>query len=129
MAFTLQKNMMSLSTRKCLGASAGERNLTKHVDFINKLIDNGIRPGIVNYNILINYACKMGLKQMRRNGLKSNAVTWRTLGRLHHADKLEMIMSSQCDNDQESRTSRTSRIIQQSLKSDSDESVFHRKLD
>ncbi|KAJ3706139.1 hypothetical protein LUZ61_009844 [Rhynchospora tenuis] len=79
-------------------------------DFLYKLVDNRVNPGVVNYNILIDYACKKGLKrnayfmlnQMRTNGLEPDAVTWRTLNQLHHHhDKPEMVMSTKCDNDRE----------------------------
>ncbi|ONK77568.1 uncharacterized protein A4U43_C02F7960 [Asparagus officinalis] len=60
-------------------------------DFLYELVDCGICPGIVNYNILIDAACMVGLKkeayqllgEMRKNGLKPDAVTWRILGKLH----------------------------------------------
>ncbi|XP_058105608.1 pentatricopeptide repeat-containing protein At3g18020 [Magnolia sinica] len=60
-------------------------------DFLYELVDCGVAPKIVNYNIVIDSACNLGLKQeayrlvreMRKNGLVPDAVTWRTLDKLH----------------------------------------------
>ncbi|KAL5976678.1 hypothetical protein ACLOJK_021011 [Asimina triloba] len=60
-------------------------------DFLYELVDCGVAPKIVNYNILIDRGCNMGLKkvayrllgEMRRNGLEPDAITWRTLDKLH----------------------------------------------
>ncbi|KAF3323905.1 pentatricopeptide repeat-containing protein [Carex littledalei] len=94
-------------------------------DFLYKLVDNGVQPGVVNYNILIDYACKKGLKrkayfilnQMRKNGLEPDAVTWRTLNQLHRGDKLE------CDNNQEVQD------LSANLKVIPDDSLLHCNLD
>nr|UPT49535.1 pentatricopeptide repeat protein AaPPR783 [Agave angustifolia] len=59
--------------------------------FLYESVDCGIGPGIVNYNVLVDAARKRRLKkeayqivgQMRKNGLKPDAVTWRIFGKLH----------------------------------------------
>ncbi|RLM85365.1 pentatricopeptide repeat-containing protein [Panicum miliaceum] len=58
--------------------------------------DNVIWPSVC-YNILIDAACKQGLKklayqlvkEMKINGLAPDAVTWRILGKLHHYEEDE----------------------------------------
>ncbi|OMO57433.1 hypothetical protein COLO4_35387 [Corchorus olitorius] len=68
---------------------AGKFNQACH--FLYELVDSGVTPNIVNYNILIDKACKLGLKkeayqilgEMRKNGLEPDAVTWRILDKLH----------------------------------------------
>ncbi|CAA6669477.1 unnamed protein product [Spirodela intermedia] len=70
--------------------------LDEACDFLYELIDCGISPGIVNYNILIDGACKMSLKreayqvvaEMRKNGLIPDSVTWRILDKLHKGKKI-----------------------------------------
>ncbi|KAG9458748.1 hypothetical protein H6P81_003256 [Aristolochia fimbriata] len=66
--------------------------LSEARDFLYELVDCGIRPKIVSYNILIDKASSMGLKreayqimkEMKDNaGLEPDAVTWRTLDKLH----------------------------------------------
>ncbi|XP_078440640.1 pentatricopeptide repeat (PPR) superfamily protein [Wolffia australiana] len=65
--------------------------LDEACDFLYELADCGFSPGIVCYNIVIDRASKMNLKrqayrlvaEMRRNGLRPDAVTWRILDKLH----------------------------------------------
>ncbi|KAL8226396.1 hypothetical protein R6Q57_016228 [Mikania cordata] len=65
-------------------------------DFVYELVDCGVRLNVVNYNILIEGACKLGLKkdayqivgEMRKNGLAPDAVTWRIIDKLHKQRKL-----------------------------------------
>lgn len=55
------------------------------------MVDCGVMLNHVNYNILIDCACKLGLKkeayqilgEMRKNGLALDPVTWRLLDKLH----------------------------------------------
>ncbi|KAJ1701737.1 hypothetical protein LUZ63_001516 [Rhynchospora breviuscula] len=101
-------------------------------DFLYKLVDKGVNPGVVNYNILIDYACKKGLKrnayfilnQMKTNGLEPDAVTWRTLNQLHHhQDKPEMVVSPNCNNDRE-----VQELVTNSKEID-DDNLLHLELD
>ncbi|KAI6674251.1 hypothetical protein NL676_002157 [Syzygium grande] len=65
--------------------------------FLYELIDSGVSPNIFCYNILIDKACKLGLKreayqilsEMKKNGLAPDAVTWRTLDKLHSIVKVQ----------------------------------------
>ncbi|KAI3825868.1 hypothetical protein L1987_07568 [Smallanthus sonchifolius] len=65
-------------------------------DFVYELVDCRVRLNVVNYNILIESACKLGLKkdvyqivgEMRKNGLAPDAVTWRIIDKLHKQRKL-----------------------------------------
>lgn len=60
-------------------------------DFLYELVDCGVNLNIVNYNIVIDSACKLGLKkeayqivgEMRKNGLVPDSITWRILEKLH----------------------------------------------
>lgn len=60
-------------------------------DFLYELVDCRVSPNIINYNILVDGACKLGLKkqayqivgEMRKNGLSPDAITWRILEKLH----------------------------------------------
>ena len=64
-------------------------------DFIYELADSGVRVNVVNYNILIEGAYKLGLKkeayqivgEMRKNGVVPDAVTWRIIDKLHEQRK------------------------------------------
>ncbi|KAF8022576.1 hypothetical protein BT93_F0172 [Corymbia citriodora subsp. variegata] len=64
--------------------------------FLYELVDSGVSPNIFCYNILIDKACKLGLKreayqilgEMKKNGLAPDAVTWRTLDKLHSSVKV-----------------------------------------
>ncbi|CAL9066300.1 pentatricopeptide repeat-containing protein At3g18020-like [Musa acuminata AAA Group] len=77
--------------------------LAQACDFLYELVDCGVDPGIVNYNIVIDCACRMGLKkeayqivgEMRKNGVRPDAVTWRILGKLHEEGGKECIISNQ----------------------------------
>lgn len=65
--------------------------------FLYELVDSGVSPNIFCYNILIDKACKLGLKreayqilgEMKKNGLAPDAVTWRTLDKLHSCVKVQ----------------------------------------
>uniref|UniRef100_J3LCB8 Pentacotripeptide-repeat region of PRORP domain-containing protein n=2 Tax=Oryza brachyantha TaxID=4533 RepID=J3LCB8_ORYBR len=65
--------------------------LEQACDFLYELVDCGVEPSVVCYNILVDAACKQGLKklayqlvkEMRRNDLSPDAVTWRIIDRLH----------------------------------------------
>ncbi|PKU64353.1 pentatricopeptide repeat-containing protein At3g18020 isoform X1 [Dendrobium catenatum] len=67
-------------------------------DFLYELVDCGVSPGIVNYNILIDSACKQGMKkqayqivgEMRKNGLKLDSVSWRILNKLHERESTNL---------------------------------------
>ncbi|KAG0490716.1 hypothetical protein HPP92_007579 [Vanilla planifolia] len=76
-----------------------------HNDHVYAAIMRGLcRSGLINYNILIDGSCKQGLKrkayqivgEMRKNGLKPDAVTWRILGRLHNKESTELVPSRNC---------------------------------
>nr|GEV74141.1 hypothetical protein [Tanacetum cinerariifolium] len=64
-------------------------------DFIYELADSGVMLNVVNYNILIEGAYKLGLKkeayqivgEMRKNGVVPDAVTWRIIDKLHKQRK------------------------------------------
>ncbi|KMZ67219.1 putative Pentatricopeptide repeat-containing protein [Zostera marina] len=64
-------------------------------DFLYELVDCGVSPGIVNYNILLAGICRSELKkdayqlmsEMRKNGISPDSVTWRTLDKLHRNPK------------------------------------------
>ncbi|GJZ76444.1 pentatricopeptide repeat-containing protein [Tanacetum coccineum] len=64
-------------------------------DFIYELADSGVRLNVLNYNILIECAYKLGLKketyqivgEMRKNGIVPDAVTWRIIDKLHKQRK------------------------------------------
>ncbi|CAN6226551.1 unnamed protein product [Urochloa humidicola] len=74
-----------------------QSKLEQACDFLYELVDCGVSPSIVCYNILIDAACKQGLKklayqlvkEMKRNGLALDAVTWRILSKLHHYEEEE----------------------------------------
>ncbi|KAK4387818.1 Pentatricopeptide repeat-containing protein [Sesamum angolense] len=61
-------------------------------NLLYELADCGVTLNSVNYNIVLDYACKLGLKreayqivgEMRKNGVEPDAVTWRILDKLHH---------------------------------------------
>ncbi|RVW52095.1 Pentatricopeptide repeat-containing protein [Vitis vinifera] len=65
--------------------------LNEACDFLYELVDCGVTLNVVNYNILIDHACKLGSKreaytivqEMKKNGLTPDAVTWRILHKLH----------------------------------------------
>jgi pentatricopeptide repeat protein len=65
--------------------------LEQACDFLYELVDCGVCPGVVCYNIVIDTACKQGsknlvyqvVKEMRRNGVSLDAVTWRILDKMH----------------------------------------------
>jgi len=60
------------------------RKLDAACAFSYELVDSGIGPGIVNYNILVDAACKLGLRkeayqiggETRKNDLKPDAMNW-----------------------------------------------------
>ncbi|KAL9252065.1 Pentatricopeptide repeat-containing protein, partial [Drosera capensis] len=63
----------------------GAERFEEACSFLYELVDSGVSPNIVSFNILINSACKLGLKreayqivgEMRRNGLSPDSITWR----------------------------------------------------
>ncbi|KAJ0695357.1 putative tetratricopeptide-like helical domain superfamily [Helianthus annuus] len=76
-------------------------------DFAYELVDCGVRLNVVNYNILIEGACKLGLKkkdayqivgEMRKNGLVPDAVTWRIIDKLHKKKVIRTVKSHYSDN-------------------------------
>uniref|UniRef100_A0A6N2L402 Pentacotripeptide-repeat region of PRORP domain-containing protein n=1 Tax=Salix viminalis TaxID=40686 RepID=A0A6N2L402_SALVM len=66
-------------------------HLNEAIHFLYELVDSGVNPNIVSYNIVIDRACSLGMKreayqivgEMQKNGLNPDAVTWRTLDKLH----------------------------------------------
>ncbi|KAK7374003.1 hypothetical protein VNO80_07426 [Phaseolus coccineus] len=67
-------------------------NFNEACHFLYELVDSGVPPNIFSYNnILINCACNLGLKseayqivrEMKRNGLTPDSVTWRILDKLN----------------------------------------------
>ncbi|XP_068658103.1 pentatricopeptide repeat-containing protein At3g18020 [Aristolochia californica] len=82
--------------------------LSEARDFLYELVDCGIHPKIVSYNILIDKACNMGLKreayqilkEMKENaGLEPDAVTWRTLDKLHNSIRKSIAPVKNLDNE------------------------------
>ncbi|XP_052113738.1 pentatricopeptide repeat-containing protein At3g18020-like [Arachis duranensis] len=66
-------------------------NFNEACHFLYELVDSGVSPNIFSYNIVINCACNLGLKreayhivrEMKRNKLTPDCVTWRILDKLH----------------------------------------------
>ncbi|XP_057803115.1 pentatricopeptide repeat-containing protein At3g18020 [Salvia miltiorrhiza] len=71
----------------------GAGRFSEACHLLYELADCGVAVNNVNYNIVIDCGCKLGLKkeayqivgEMRKNGMRPDPVTWRILDKLHHA--------------------------------------------